>query len=124
MISDKFTKHFMVLHSFVSDEARQLYLTPPEIREPAEERATEHEWAEASKGEYAQCLQTWVGNNEFFYCHWIANSDDDVIKQLYEFELEGTVVTSMVNEMHQFMSAYRNSHEILQQYPENGDQWL
>ena len=40
----------MVLHSFVSDEARQLYLTPPEIREPAEERATEYQWAEASKG--------------------------------------------------------------------------
>ena len=42
---------------------------------------------------------------------------------VYEVEVEGTVVNSMVNEMHQFMSAYRNSHEILQQYPEHGDQW-
>jgi len=47
----------------------------------------------------------------------------DVYRQLEEFNLEGVVVNSMVQEIHQFVSAYRNSDEILRQYPEDGDKW-
>jgi hypothetical protein len=30
MIEEKFSRHFMVVHTFVSDEARAKYCTPPE----------------------------------------------------------------------------------------------
>ena len=30
-------------------------------------------------------MQTWIGNEEFFYCHWIAVSEQDVYRQLDEF---------------------------------------
>ena len=30
MIEEKFSRHFMVVHTFVSDEARVKYCTPPE----------------------------------------------------------------------------------------------
>ena len=117
-------KHFFVVHTFVSDEARKDYLTPQEKREPPQKRETEREWAErASKGKYAQCKQTWCGNEEFFYCHWVAKSENDVHRQLEESNLEGKVVNSMVQEVHQFMSAYRNSDEILRQFPEKGMYW-
>ena len=116
-------KHFFVVHTFVSDEARKEYLTPPEKKNPPQKRATEREWAEGAVGKYARCMQTWCGNEEFFYCHWIAKSERDVYKQLEEFNLEGVVVNSMIQEAHQFVSAYRNSNDILRQYPEDGDKW-
>ena len=117
-------KHFFVVYTFVSDEARKAYLTPPDKRDPPQKWETEYEWAgRASSGKYAKCVQTWCGNEEFFYCHWIAKSERDVYRQLEEFNLEGVVVNSMIQEVHQFMSAYRNSTETLRQYPENGDQW-
>ena len=65
-------KHFFVVHTFVSDEVRSQFVTPPEKRE------TEKEWVEKIQGKYARCVQTWVGNEEFFYCHWIAKSEQDV----------------------------------------------
>ena len=37
-------KHFFVVHTFVSDEARKAYLTPQEKREPPQKRETEREW--------------------------------------------------------------------------------
>ena len=32
-------KHFFVVHTFVSDEARKEYLTPPEKRNPPKKKA-------------------------------------------------------------------------------------
>ncbi len=53
-------KHFFVVHTFVSDEARKAYLTPPDKRDPPQNWETEYDWAErASKLKYAQCKQTW-----------------------------------------------------------------
>ena len=117
MLKEQFSRHFLVVHTFVSDEARKAYLTPPEKRNPPEERQTEHQWAIDAAGEFAQCMQTWVGNDDFLYCHWIAESEEDVYRQLNAFELEGKVVSSMVSEMFQFMSVYRDSKQIFQQYP-------
>ena len=117
-------KHFFVVHSYIDDEAKKNSLTPPEKRDPPQKWETEYDWAEkTSKLKYAQCMQTWCGNEEFFYCHWVAKSEQDVYRQLEESNLEGKIVNSMVQEAHQFVSAYRNSKEILRQYPEDGDKW-
>ena len=123
MLKERFSRHFFVVHTFVSEEARREYLTPPERREPPEPRPTELQWAVQAVGEYAQCMQTWVGNDDFFYCHWVAESEEDVYKQLHAFELEEKVVNSRATEMQQFMSAYRASDEIMRQYPSESDKW-
>ena len=108
-------KHFMGIHTFLSDDTRRGYLTPPE------DRKTEKEWAIDAIGEFATCMQTWCGNSEFFYCHWVAESEEAIFQQLEAFELD-KIVSTMANEMHQFMSAYRNSDE-LRQYPQDGFEW-
>ncbi len=123
MLKERFSRHFFVVHTFVSEEARREYLTPPEKREPPEPRPTELQWAVQAVGEYAQCMQTWVGNDDFLYCHWVAESEEDVYKQLHAFELEEKVVNSRATEMQQFMSAYRASDEIMRQYPSESDKW-
>ncbi len=65
MLNERFSRHFFVVHTFVSDEARSAYLTPPEYRNPPEEKPTEHQLALDAIGEFAQCMQTWVGNDDF-----------------------------------------------------------
>ena len=117
-------KHFFVVHTFVSDEARKAYLTPPDKRDPPQKWETEYDWAErASKLKYAQCKQTWCGNEEFFYCHWVAKSEQDVYRQLDEFNLGDQLLNTMVHEVHEFLSAYRNSDETLRTYPEDEMYW-
>jgi len=45
MLRERFSKHFFVIHSFVSEQARQEYLTPPEKRNPPAPRTSELQWA-------------------------------------------------------------------------------
>ena len=117
-------KHFFVVHTYISDEARRAHLNPPEKRDPPQQRVTEREWAEkASQGKHAKLMQKWIGNDEFLYCHWIAKNERDVYRQLEEANLEGKIVNSMVHEVHEFMSAYRNSDEIYENFPEDGMYW-
>ncbi len=123
MIEEKFQNHFFVVHTFVSEEARKEYLTPPEKRNPPQKQLTEKKWAEEATGDFAQCMQTWVGNDDFLYCHWMADSEDDVYHQLEIWELEGKVVISKVNEIHQFVTAYRASETIIREYPTNNGRW-
>ena len=99
------------------------FLSPPERRNPPQKQWTEKNWAEDSIGDFAQCMQTWVGNDDFLYCHWMANSEDDVYRQLDEWELEGKVVSSKVNEIHQFVTAYRASETLIREYPANDGRW-
>ena len=80
-------------------------------------------WAVPAVGEYAQGMQTWMGNDDFCYCHWVAESEENVHRQLDAFELEGKVVNSLISEMHQFVTAYRGLDKILRQYQEVGDKW-
>ncbi len=114
-------KHFICTHTFSSENNRRLFLTPPEKRTPPTKRLNEKEWSKASKGTYAICLQTWVGNDDFFFCHWIAKDEDQIYKQLEAWELNH-IVNTLIHPMNRFMSAYRNSDEI-EQFPESGDKW-
>ena len=64
---DEKLKHFLVVHTFVSDEARRLILTPPEKRNPPQERDTERDWVEFAKsGQHAKIVQHWIMNEVFF----------------------------------------------------------
>jgi len=114
-------KHFFVVHTFISDETRRAILTPPEKRNPPQKTKTEKEWGENHDGPYARCMQTWLTNEEFFYCHWVAKSEQDVHRQL-EHEKLNELVNSMVEEVHEFLSVYRNTDQ-LRNYPENGMYW-
>ena len=115
-------KHFFVVHTFISDETRKECLTPPEKRDPPQKNLTECEWAERAKGQYAGCMQEFYGNDEFLYRHWIAKSKRDVFRQFEEAGLEGKIINSMVQELHRFTSAYRNS-DAPRFYHEEGMYW-
>ena len=68
-------------------------------------------------------MQTWVGNNNFLYCDWVAKSDENVYSHLDALELDGKVINAMVSEMFQFVSAYRAPDDIIRQHPEADGKW-
>ena len=64
---DEKLKHFLVVHTVVSDEARRKILTPPEKRDPPQKKDTERDWIQFAKsGQHAKIVQHWIMNEVFF----------------------------------------------------------
>ena len=63
-----------------------------------------------SAGEFATVLQKWIGTAEFFFSHCLADSEDNIIKQL---EIWGVnqFFNTMVMETHYWCSAYKPAQE-------------
>ena len=63
-------------------------------------------------GEKAKALQHWGGEGDFFYCHWVAESEDDL-----QDAFEGCGVNNdcytMVMEAKRFASSFDIKDEIL-----------
>ena len=66
-------KHFMCTHTWQSDEAKKAAMAVS---------FTDKEFFEAYKTDKAECLQHWMGNDEFFFCHWFAESEDSIHEAL------------------------------------------
>lgn len=98
-------KNWMAIHTFVSDEARREYCTPPR------EVATEKEWAAYGDSlPRAKCRQEWLGTDEFFFCHWQAESEEDIHAELADIGLD-KLINTVCYEMYRFTSFYRNSDD-------------
>ena len=104
-LKDMAMKHYMAVHTFFSDDARRAYFATPNSK-------TEKEWGQmtnAVKG--AKCRQTWTGTEEFFFCHWEAESEEAIHQAIRYFGVDKYHHTALY-QMHQFVSWYRNSDEI------------
>ena len=64
-------KHFMCTHTFVSQEAAKQFLS-------ATLKLTDRQIFEGLKTEKAKMLAHWRGEEEFFFCHWYAETDDEI----------------------------------------------
>ena len=109
-------KQWIAVHTFISEETRRAYCTPPEERDPPEEPMTQNQWVEfATTLPRAKCVQEWLGKEDFFFCHWEAETQDEILAQLEELGLDKLIQTACY-EMHRFTSAFRDSDE-LRQFP-------
>ena len=106
--------HFIATHTFVSEEAKADFF------EMCKGMSSE-EFMEGSRNENAILIQHWMGSSDFFFCHWIAESEDQIYQQLEEWGLQD-LLNTLIHPMYRFMSAYRNSDE-LDQFPQTGDRW-
>lgn len=66
---------------------------------------TDREFFEFFTSEKAYVVQHWRGRDDFFFCHWIAESEDDILELLDKTGVSNTIVT-MANEMHRFITTY------------------
>jgi hypothetical protein len=63
-------KRFMAIHTFHSDETKAAMAAMT-----SDDPTTQKEWAASWKFEKCQCVATWIGDDDFFFCHWLAETD-------------------------------------------------
>lgn len=72
-------KHFIATHTFISDETKK------EFFEMAKGMSST-DFFTPSKNEHVKCVQHWMGTGDFFFCHWIAESEDAILDFLLKVE--------------------------------------
>ena len=68
-------KHFICTHTFHSEETKKAYFED-------NKDITSGEWFASVEGEKVKCIQHWLGNQDFWFCHWIAESEDQIHEKL------------------------------------------
>ena len=79
-------KHFMATHTWTSNEARDKVIE-------MNSGMTEEEFFSGLKTEKAETLQHWMGKDDFFFCHWYAESEDAIIEALEKVGFNDLIVT-------------------------------
>ena len=79
-------KHFMATHTWTSNEARDKVIE-------MNSGMTEEEFFSGLKTEKAETLQHWMGKDDFFFCHWYAESEDTIIEALEKVGFNDLIVT-------------------------------
>ena len=98
-------KRSIAIHTFHSDKTKEAFKAMN-----AQDTSTEEVWFEAWTFEKCQCVATWVGDDDFFFCHWLSESDQDVHEAL----------TSMGLDEYVFTACYEaNMHLDINQLPDN-----
>ena len=60
----------------------------------SDDPTTQKEWAAYCKFEKCRCVATWIGDDDFFFCHWLAETDEDIHNALRENGLDELVFTA------------------------------
>ena len=82
-------KRFMAIHTFHSDETKAAMAAMT-----SDDPTTQKEWAASWKFEKCQCVATWIGDDDFFFCHWLSETDEDIHNALRENRLDELVFTA------------------------------
>ena len=98
-------KHFICTHTWNNDDARQEALK-------FMGKMTDKDFLDLLRNEKAETLQHWMGKDDFFFCHWYAESEDAIHAVLEELEVDKMCATS-VNEMSRFVTAQDKNSKLV-----------
>jgi|TARA_A100001015_G_scaffold53699_1_gene58877 hypothetical protein len=92
-------KHFICTHTFHSEETKKAYFED-------NKDITSKEWFASVEGEKVKCIQHWLGDQDFWFCHWIAESENQIHEKLEAIGADKLFLT-----MAQEMGVYATSDE-------------
>ena len=98
-------KHFMCTHTWGSDEARD------KVVEQSSEM-TDADFFGLLKTDKAEVLQHWMGKDDFFFCHWFAESEEAIYEVLEAAGFNDFIVT-MPNEMPRYVTSEKITGEVM-----------
>ena len=98
-------KHFMCTHTWGTDAVRD------QVAEQSKEM-TDVDFFALFKTEKAEVLQHWMGKDDFFFCHWYAESEDAIYEALEAAQFNNLIVT-MPNEMPRYVSSEKLTGEVM-----------
>ena len=104
-------KHFMCTHTFSSEEALEKSSNPDTV-------LTDRQFFEKLDGAKSRVLQHWRGSEDFFFCHWEAETEADIHDLLEDAGMASNMVT-MPQEMHRFVTTYDITDEKMIIPPRN-----
>ena len=83
-------KKYMAIHTFHNDEMRKAFW-----RGLHKSELTDFEWRDGYIFEKCQCTGTWVGDDDFFFCQWESESEEDVLKALTSKGMDEYIFTAL-----------------------------
>ena len=83
-------KRFIAIHTYISEEHKKKVLAAPF----EEDKITDIEWAKLWEFKKCSCIAAWQGNEDFFFCHWEADTEEDIHEALEENGLNKLCVTA------------------------------
>ena len=88
--------HFIATHTFVSENAESDFF---ELCKGM----SSQEFMEGSRNENAVLIQYWMRSSDFFFCHWISDSEDAIL-DLLTADGSAERFNTMCSEMHYVVS--------------------
>ena len=83
-------KRFMAIHTFHSEKTREDLWSGI-----AEDTSTQKDWAKHWTFDKCKCIATWSGqDDDFFFCHWLADTEDEIHNAIKENGLDQFVFTA------------------------------
>jgi|TARA_B100001093_G_scaffold437470_1_gene436396 hypothetical protein len=83
-------KKYMAIHTFNSDEMKKAF-----FRGLHKSELTDFEWRDGYIFEKCQCTGTWVGDDDFFFCQWESENEEDVLKALTSKGMDKYIFTAL-----------------------------
>ena len=87
-------KHFICTHTWNNPESRKTVIENTK-------GMTDKMFFEVLKSEKAETLQHWMGKDDFFFCHWYAESEEAIFENLEKAGFNSLMMT-LPNEMPSF----------------------
>ena len=90
-------KHFVAIHTCFSEEGRRAFID-------LTKDLTHQELIDSCRTEDAEMIAQWMGKDDFFYCHWYAESEESINEVLENLGVDKICVTA-VNEMSRYVTS-------------------
>ena len=101
----------MCTHTFSSEKAWEKSSDP-------DTGLTDRQFFDKLTGQRARILQHWRGSEDFFFCHWEAETESDIHDLLEETGMASSMFF-MAQEMHRFVTKYDMTDERMIIPPKN-----
>ena len=82
-------KRFMAIHTYHSEEAKKAMM-----QRAAENTSSQKEFMAAQVFDKCRTVATWIGSDDFFFCHWLAETDEDIHNALRQNGMDQLVLTA------------------------------
>ena len=105
-------KHFICTHTWNNAESRDEALN-------SMKQMTDKEFFDLLRTEKAETMQHWMGKDDFFFCHWYAESEDAIYESLEKSGFSSFMIT-LPSQMPRFVTQYDIKDSVMES-PDNID---
>ena len=99
-------KHFMCTHTFHSEETKKQFFVFHKGKKS-------EDWFKPINNEDSvQCLSTWIGDQDFWFCHWVAESEELIHKKLETLKGDKLFYT-LAQEMNSFITSSKPKEDFI-----------